>query len=95
MDIDGWRREIDKLDKELLELLNQRARLAIKVGALKQAAGLPLCDPERERFVLERLRRSNAGPLDDEAVAELFGQIIRESRRAQALGAAGPCEVQL
>ena len=84
MDIEHWRKEIDDIDAELLRLLNMRARLALKVGALKQAADLPCCDPERERNVLERLHDMNDGPLDQRAVGKLFRRIIRESRRVQA-----------
>ena len=83
MDIEHWRREIDEIDKEILRLLNMRARLAIKVGALKKAADLPLCDPERERSVLDRLQELNDGPLDQQAVGKLFRRIIRESRRIE------------
>jgi len=84
MDIEHWRKEIDEIDAELLRLLNTRARLALKVGALKQAANLPFCDPDRERSVLQRLRELNSGPLDERAVVKLFRRIIRESRRVQA-----------
>jgi chorismate mutase len=84
MDIEHWRREIDDSDAELLRLLNMRARLALKVGALKQAADLPYCDPERERSVLKRLREINDGPLDERAVGKVFRRIIHESRRVQA-----------
>ena len=83
MDIEHWRKEIDEVDAELLRLLNIRARLALKVGALKQAAHLPFCDPERERVVLQRLRDMNSGPLDERAVGKVFRRIIRESRRVQ------------
>ena len=85
MDIEHWRKEIDDIDDELLRLLNMRARLALKVGALKQAADLPYCDPERERSVLERLRQINDGPLDQRAVGKVFRRIILESRRVQAV----------
>jgi len=85
MDIEHWRREIDEIDAELLRLLNVRARLALKVGALKQAAQLPFCDPERERIVLHRLQELNGGPLDERAVDKVFRRIIRESRRVQGV----------
>ena len=84
MDIDHWRKEIDDIDAELLRLLNMRARLALKVGALKQALNLPVSDPERERSVLQRLQDLNCGPLDERAVGKVFRRIIRESRRVQA-----------
>ncbi|HEU4794131.1 MAG TPA: chorismate mutase [Pyrinomonadaceae bacterium] len=83
MDIDHWRKEIDEVDAELLRLLNVRARLALKVGALKKAGNLPFCDPDREQYVLSRLQHLNSGPLDNRAVYKLFRRIIRESRRIQ------------
>ncbi len=84
MDIEYWRREIDDIDSELLRLLNMRARLALKVGALKVAAELPFCDPDRERTVLQRLQEINCGPLDERAVGKVFRRIIRESRRVES-----------
>lgn len=83
MNIEHWRREIDEIDEELLRLLNMRASLALKVGALKQAADLPFCDPDRERSVLRRLQQINSGPLDERAVGKVFRRIIRESRRVE------------
>jgi chorismate mutase len=84
MSIEDCRAEIDAIDGELLRLLNERARLALRVGESKRAAGLALCDREREREVLERARNSNRGPLDERAVTSLFRLIIEESRRVQA-----------
>lgn len=85
MDIEHWRKEIDEIDVELLRLLNVRARLALKVGALKKAASLPITDLERERVVLERLREINSGPLDQRAVDKLFRRIILESKRIESI----------
>lgn len=84
MNIEYWRAEIDETDRELLRLLNRRARLAMKVGALKREAGLPCCDPERERAVLKDLQMANAGPLDSLAITKVFRRIIRESRDMEA-----------
>jgi chorismate mutase len=85
MDIEHWRKEIDEIDLELLRLLNMRARLALKVGALKKAARIPFADPDRERWVLQRLQEVNSGPLDDRAVDKLFRRIIRESKRIESV----------
>jgi chorismate mutase len=90
MNIEYWRSEIDEIDRELLRLLNRRARLAMKVGALKSEAGLPCCDPERERLVLGRVQQANPGPLDHGAVAKVFRRIIRESRRVEMLSSELP-----
>jgi prephenate dehydratase/chorismate mutase len=85
MNIDDWRSRIDELDGELLRLLNERARIALKVGESKKQAGASLCDHTREREVIERLSAANEGPLDDRAIVELYRAIIHESRRIQNL----------
>lgn len=83
MSIKDRRAEIDAIDSELLRLLNKRARLALKVGESKRAVGLSLCDRAREREVIKRACRANAGPLEERAVTRLFRCIIRESRLAE------------
>src|SRR5215831_5346843 len=83
MSIDDWRSRINELDSELLNLLNERARIALKVGESKKEAGVSLCDHTRERQVIERMCRANQGPLDDRAIVELYRAIIHESRRIQ------------
>ena len=84
MTIEDWRSEINAIDDELLRLLNIRAQLAVKVGKSKKLAGFALCDPAREQEVIERASSANPGPLDGNAIVELFGCIIRESRRVEA-----------
>ena len=84
MSIEDWRSEINAIDDELLRLLNMRAELAVKVGESKRVAGFALCDPAREQEVIERACRANQGPLDEKAIVELFGCIIRESRQVEA-----------
>ncbi|MDQ3666975.1 MAG: prephenate dehydratase [Acidobacteriota bacterium] len=84
MSIEGGRTEIDAIDNELLRLLNERARLAVKVGESKMAAGVSLYDREREREVIDRVWQANTGPLDKRAVVKLFRRIIYESRHVEA-----------
>src|SRR6476620_100339 len=79
--LDGWRRQIDSLDAELLRLLNQRAAIACEIAAIKVASALPAYDGNRERQVLARVLAKNTGPLDDQSVIDIFAGIIRETRR--------------
>ena len=83
MNIRELREEIDRVDEELLRLLNRRARIAVEIGELKRRAGLPVLDPAREQEVLSRPRANAGGPLGRGAVARIFRRIVRESRRAQ------------
>jgi chorismate mutase/prephenate dehydratase len=70
------RQAIDAIDDRLLELLNERARLAKEVGALKSAQGGAFHAPERERQILDRLQEGNPGPFPTEAIRAVYSEII-------------------
>lgn len=84
MTIHAKRKRIDAIDQRLVRLLNQRAQLAVELGDLKQAAGLRVHDPRRERRILRRVRRLSGGPLDARAIELLWNRILRESRRVES-----------
>jgi len=81
--IETPRAAIDRIDSELLRLLNERARIALEAGAAKSSADASLCDPGRETEVLDRLAGQNPGPFDDESIANIFQRIIDESLQLQ------------
>lgn len=83
MNLADWRRRIDDIDKKLVELLNERSRCALEIGKLKQAANIPLYQPDRENEVLANAERANPGPLTDAAIRRLFERIIDEARAAE------------
>jgi chorismate mutase len=83
MSLSDWRRRIDEIDKQLVELLNARSQCALEIGKLKQAAKIPLYQPDRENEVLANAERNNPGPLSDAAIRRLFERIIDEARAAE------------
>ena len=76
------REQINRLDDELLRLVNQRAALAQEIGHLKED-GVVL-RPEREAQVLRRLQDANTGPLGKEAIAALFTEVMSQCRALEA-----------
>lgn len=76
------REQIDRLDDELLKLVNQRAALAQQIGHLKLNS--VVLRPEREAQVLRRVQANNAGPLNNQAVAQLFTEIMSQCRALEA-----------
>jgi len=80
----GQRKKIDLIDRELLNLLNRRLRIALEAGKIKKKMGKKLYDLKREKEVLESLRSRNKGPLKDEDLKKIFETIIRICRRFQA-----------
>jgi chorismate mutase len=81
--VDALRDEIDRLDEQLVFLLNARARCALVIGQLKKILQLEIYQPAREEAVLKHVRGVNPGPLDADAVARLFERIIDEARRLE------------
>jgi len=78
------RASIDALDRELVELLARRTRLAKRAARAKQREGRAVQDPGRERELLERRRRLAADhALDPEALSDVFEAILRFSRAEQ------------
>jgi chorismate mutase-like protein len=80
MELSDWRKRIDALNLQLLELLNERARCALAIADLKKEKMLPVYDPVREKQVFEAVLGGNGGPLSDEAVRRIFACIIAEHR---------------
>ena len=82
MKVPRLRRRIDAIDREIVALLNRRAKLSLAVGRLKRARGLPLFHREREGEIARNVRRENRGPLTDGAIQHLFEELLRVTRVA-------------
>jgi len=81
--LESLREKIDQLDGQLLELMNQRARLAQRIAEVKGDDGAKVYRPDREAEVLRRLTGGNPGPLSNRDVARLFQEIVSACRALQ------------
>ena len=82
-DIDHWRNDIDRIDLELVKLLNGRSQCAIEIVKIKNERNLGIYDPEREEEVIRLVQGATRGPLSRAAIKRLFERIIDESRRVE------------
>lgn len=92
-ELDKHRQEIDRLDAEILERLNARAKEAMKIGEIKKEHGKPLYVPSREKKIYERLGQLNSGPLPFEAIKRVYREVISASlslEQLQRIGYLGP-----
>jgi chorismate mutase-like protein len=83
MDITSWRKQIDELDRRLVELLSQRAQAAHEIGKLKRVAGMPIYEPDREQTVFDNVRQANPGPLPDHDLLSIYERIMDHMRQIQ------------
>ncbi|MDH4121425.1 MAG: chorismate mutase [Deltaproteobacteria bacterium] len=74
------REEIDRIDRKLLELLNERAHVVLEVGRIKHARNWPVADMRRENLIVNNLVQQNPGPLPPKAVEKIFRNMIEEMR---------------
>ncbi len=91
--------KIDQLDQQLLQLLNDRAKVAQEVGEIKRAEGSPFFRPDRVAQVIDKITRANPGPLLNDHVAAIWREImsaclaLESPQRVAVLGPQGTfCE---
>jgi chorismate mutase len=83
MDIADWRKKIDEIDQQLVEILNRRAAAAQEIGRLKRRSELPIYEPDRERIVLAQVQESNRGPLHHRHLIQIYERIMDVMRNIQ------------
>jgi chorismate mutase/prephenate dehydratase len=75
---------IDRVDREILASLNERARLVEQVGARKQQTGASVYQPDRERDLIAALEAANPGPFPSAAIRPVYREILSATRSLEA-----------
>jgi chorismate mutase len=83
MTLEELRDQIDALDRQLVELLSERARAALMIGHLKVSTSLPVYEPAREKVIYANVRAANKGPLPDIELTHIYERIIDVMRALQ------------
>ncbi|EIE83471.1 hypothetical protein G6F46_003674 [Rhizopus delemar] len=87
-DLPSLRKKIDSLDTTLVNILSERARVSLDIGAAKKKATTGIVDeendvhvyrPGREKEIYEKLSRLNQGPLNNESLHAIFREIMSAS----------------
>ncbi len=78
-DLAVLRQRIDELDRQIVDLLNERAKVVIHVGRAKQANGTPIYAPDREHAVLQRIADMNPGPLPQRTLQAIYRELMSGS----------------
>lgn len=78
--LNSVRKEIQRLDRDLVRLLSDRARAAQKLAKVRQDDGAPLYDLAEEQQGLADLLSQNKGPLSETAVRSVYREILGTAR---------------
>ena len=73
------REKIDDLDRRIVELLNQRAEIVVRIGKAKRLDGTPIYAPDREHAVLQRIAALNTGPLPKKTLQAIYRELMSGS----------------
>ena len=84
MELTDYRKEIDRIDREMVKLFTERMDIAADIGRCKQEKGLPVYDPERERQKLGDLTALTREDLSS-SVEGLYSTIFELSRSYQRM----------
>ena len=78
-ELEALRARIDALDEQIVKLLNDRASVVVEIGRFKQQNNEPIYAPDREKAVIEKLRRLNKGPLADRSLEAVYRELMSGS----------------
>ena len=76
MTIPQHRQAIDKLDAQIIRLLNERTQHVLQIGQIKIKAGESIYVPHRERVVMQRICKLNQGPIKDASLRAIYREIM-------------------
>jgi chorismate mutase/prephenate dehydratase len=81
LNLEELRKSIDKLDEQLVDLINQRAKIVEQVGKIKRndKNAPPIYAPDRERAVLDKIKANNQGPLPDRCLMAIYRELMSGS----------------
>jgi len=78
-DLKALREQIDELDRRIVEMLNARAEVVIRVGQAKRAKRIQIYAPDREKAVLDRVAQLNPGPLPQKTLQAIYRELMSGS----------------
>ncbi len=82
--LDTYRKQIDDIDKKIVDLLNARTKTALSIRDVKIKYNLPFYHPDREKVILSNLKNYNTGPFPSNNLLSIFKEVILASREVQS-----------
>ena len=93
MNIPEHRKAIDRLDAQIVRLLNERTKHVLGIGELKLKAGEEIYAPHRERVVFQRVCRLNSGPISNDSLRAIYREVMSSAlslEKPMAIAYLGP-----
>jgi chorismate mutase/prephenate dehydratase len=79
MSLEELRKRIDEIDYQLVRLMNERARVVVEIGKLKDKTDKPVYAPDREKQIFAKITQANEGPLPDKCLVAIWRELMSGS----------------
>lgn len=83
LELDQLRTRVEELNVQLLNMINERARLVQEIGRVKETQGVNRYDPVRERAMLDLIKENNDGPFENSTIEHIFKEIFKAGLELQ------------
>ncbi|MFH1382535.1 MAG: prephenate dehydratase [Chloroflexota bacterium] len=94
MSLEEFRQKIDKVDAQLIKLIAERIRISEEIGRTKKASGQPVTDNNREKVVIDKVKKlARAEKINPADIENVYRQLIRMSKGVQGVVVAFQGEV--
>jgi len=77
------RNQMDDLNLQILDLINERAKVVQQIGEVKEKQSMKRFDPVRERDMLNQITTHNDGPFENSTIEHIFKEIFKASLELQ------------
>lgn len=91
MEIKDYREEINKLDKQIVSLLEKRMDVASAIGLEKKKLGLPVFDGAREKERIETVKALASNPIYKDHIGEIYQKLMDETKLVEQQLIDGDC----
>ena len=82
-EIDVLRKDIDRLDAEIADLLLARFEVVREIGAVKKRDGIPVTNEGREDAVIQKVRSAATKEEEKDALEAIYRKVIEESKNLE------------
>ena len=83
MDLDELRKEIDAVDRQIVELFEKRMEISEHIAAFKRKEGIPVQDKAREQEKIKQVQSMTHTSFNRQHIEELYTLLIALSRKLQ------------
>ena len=83
MDLKDLRKEIDAVDRQIVELFEKRMEISERIAAYKKEKGMPVRDDTREKEKIRQVQKLTHTDFNRQHIEELYTVLMSLSRKLQ------------